>query len=66
MPEWMNITQIIQFLIADTKYTNLSNTRIGIILNNLGFEKKRMRIGGSVVTAFKVNKLTNGSPNPFA
>jgi hypothetical protein len=66
VPEWMNITQIIQYLISDTKYNNLSNTRVGILLTNLGFEKKRMRMGGSTVTAFKVNKLTNGQPNPFA
>ena len=66
LPEWLNITQIIQYLIADTKYNTLSNTRLGIILCKLGFEKKRMRMGGTIVTAYKVNKLTNGNPNPFA
>jgi predicted P-loop ATPase len=66
LPEWLNITQIIQYLIADTKYTNLSNTRLGIILSKQGFEKKRMKMGSTVVTAYKVNKLTNGTPNPFA
>jgi hypothetical protein len=59
-PEWLNITQIIQYLIADTKINNLSNTKVGIILNNLGYEKKRMKVGGSTVTGFKVNKVTNG------
>jgi len=63
--EWMNITQIIQYLISETKYNNLSNTRVGIILTNQGFEKKRMRMGETTVTAFKVNKLSNGQPNPF-
>ena len=65
-PEWLNITQIIQHLIADTKYNTLSNTRVGIILNKLGFERKRIKQGNTVVTAFKVNKISNGHPAPFA
>ena len=65
-PEWLNITQIIQHMIADTKYNTLSNTRVGIILNKLGFERKRIKQGNTVVTAFKVNKITNGHHNPFA
>lgn len=63
--DWLNITQIIQFLIADTKYNTLSNTRLGIILSKLGFEKKRMKMGKTVVTAYKVAKLNNGNPSPF-
>lgn len=63
--EWLNITQIIQYLIADTKYNTLSNTRLGIILSKLGFEKKRMKMGETVVTAYKVAKLNNGNPAPF-
>lgn len=65
-PEWLNITQIIQHLIAETKYNTLSNTRVGIILNKLGFERKRIKQGNTVVTAFKVNKISNGHPTPFA
>ncbi len=67
--EWLNITQIIQYLIAETKYSKLSNTRIGIILNKLGYEKKRMKMGGTVVTAFKVcrtyNTATSGETSGF-
>lgn len=66
MPEWLNLTQIIQYLILDTKYSNLSNTRLGVILSKQGFEKKRMKMGGTVVTAYKINKITNESPSPFS
>lgn len=62
--EWLNITQIIQYLILDTKYTNLSNTKIGMILNKLGFEKKRAKVNGSVVKVFKVSKVEQSNSTP--
>lgn len=64
--EWLSITQIIQYLIADTKINNLSNTRIGMILTANEYEKKRMWINGTTVTAFHVVRLYGlTTPPPF-
>jgi predicted P-loop ATPase len=64
--EWLTITEIIQFLISDTKFNTLNNTRIGIILSKQGFEKKRMKKGSGVVTVFFANKQGNNGENaPF-
>lgn len=64
--EWLTITEIIQFLISETKFNTLNNTRIGIILSKQGFEKKRMKKGSGVVTVFLINKQGNNGENvPF-
>jgi predicted P-loop ATPase len=63
--EWMNITAIIQYLIADTKITGMSNTRVGMILSSIKYEKKRMRVGGTVVTAFFVNRVSETTVQQF-
>lgn len=56
--EWLNITQIIQYLIADTKVNILSNTRVGMLLTSMNYQKKRMRMNGTIVTAFFVTRTT--------
>jgi len=58
--EWLSITQIIQYLIADTKINTLNNTRIGMILTELKYESKRKKINGTTVTAYFANR-TNGN-----
>jgi predicted P-loop ATPase len=58
--EWLSITQIIQYLIGDTKIASMNNTRVGMILTHLGYESKRKKINGSVVTAYFVTR-TNGT-----
>lgn len=67
--EWMNITAIMHYLTSDHQSTRLSNTRIGMILTRLNYEKKRMRVNGTVVTCFFVNKIKpdmqNQEPPPF-
>lgn len=67
--EWMNITAIMHYLTSDHQSTRLSNTRIGMILTRLEYEKKRMRVNGTVVTCFFVNKIRpdmqNQEPPPF-
>ena len=55
--EWLSITMIIQVLIAETKYNNLSNTRVGMYLTNAGFERKRMKINGVTVTAYNIHRV---------
>lgn len=55
--EWMNITRIIQYLISDTKIATLSNTRIGMLLTNMGFEKKRIKQQRNVVSAYFVSRI---------
>jgi len=59
--EWMNITAIIQYLIAETKYSTLSNKRIGQLLTNHKYEKKRMKLNGAVVTAFFINRKSGNN-----
>lgn len=39
--EWLTITEIIQYLISDTKITSMSNTKIGMILTNLNFVREK-------------------------
>jgi hypothetical protein len=55
--EWMTVTAIIQYLIEGTKYNTLSPTKVGIILSNQNFEKKRIRKEGDAVRAYLVAKL---------
>jgi hypothetical protein len=50
--EWLTITQIIQYLISDTKIASLSNTRIGMLLTDMKYAKMRKKINGSVVTMY--------------
>lgn len=40
--EWLSITTVIQYLITETKFTNLSSIRIGMLLVNLKYQKKRI------------------------
>lgn len=54
--EYMTITSIIQYIISDTKYNNLSNTRVGLLLSTLGYTKKRKRINGTVMTTYYISK----------
>lgn len=56
--EWLSITQIIQYLIADTKISTLSNTRIGMLLTEQKFVKMRKRINNSVVTAYYITRIS--------
>jgi hypothetical protein len=50
--EWLTITQIIQYLICDTRINSLSNTRVGMVLTHMGYEKRRNKVCGSVVTQY--------------
>lgn len=52
----MTITAIIQYLIADTKYNNLSNTKVGLLLSTLGFTKRRKKVNNSSVNVYFVSK----------
>ena len=56
--EWLTITQIIQYLIADTKIATLSNTRIGMLLTAGGFINMRKKFNKVTSTAYFVNRLT--------
>lgn len=58
--EWLTITQIIQYLIGDTKINTLSNTRIGTLLTSYKYTKMRRKLNGQVVTAYYIIR-TNGS-----
>lgn len=58
LDEWMTITAIIQYLIGDSKINALSNTRIGMLLTSLGFIKRRMKMNGTVVTAYHVCRVS--------
>lgn len=67
--EWMTATEIIKYLTMDTKYV-FSNIRMGLILNKFGYDKKRMKRNGSVITAYHVEKIqeyndNTTSPAPF-
>lgn len=63
--EWMNITQIINYLTYDNNQ-RLSNTRVGMVLTKSGYEKKRMWMNGNTVTAFFVDKISNDRDVPPA
>lgn len=69
--EWMSATEIINYLIMDTKYSGFSNVRMGLVLNKFGYHKKRMKRNGTVVTAYHVEKISSlgagtiSSPAPF-
>lgn len=60
--EWMTITSIIEYLIADTKKTSMSNTKVGMILTNLGYirERKWNAITGNSSVHFFVNRVKIG------
>lgn len=66
--EWMTATEIIKKLTEGTKYV-FSNVRMGLVLNKFGYTRKRIRRGGSVVTAYLVElNSTPGAdqdPAPF-
>lgn len=61
--EWMTITSIIEYLIADTKKTFMSNTKVGMILTNLGYvrERKYNLITKNSSVHFHVNRIKSGS-----
>lgn len=52
--QWLTLTKIIQYLIADTKIQRMSNTRVGMILTSLGYEKKRIWVADNAATAYHV------------
>jgi len=58
--EWLTITSIIEYLIADTKKTSLSNTKVGMILTNLGYvrERKYNQITKNSSVHFFVNRVS--------
>lgn len=55
--EWMNITSIIAYLTGSNTSFRLSNVRVGMVLSNIGFQKKRVKLNGSSVNVFYVQKL---------
>lgn len=59
--EWLTITQIIQYLIADTKINSMSNTRVGMLLINMGYEKKRSwnKETNNTVTMYYANRVSS-------
>jgi hypothetical protein len=54
--EWMTLTDIQQYLMADTKFNYLNTQRIGSILTALGFEKQRRTINKSKVMMYYVTR----------
>lgn len=54
--EWMTATEIIKYISIDTKYV-FSNIRMGMILNKFGYDKKRIKRNGTVITAYNVEKI---------
>ena len=54
--EWMSLTEIQQYLMADTKFNYLNTNRIGQILTSLGFEKQRIAINLSKVMMYFVSR----------
>jgi hypothetical protein len=54
--EWMSLTDIQQYLMADTKINYLNNYRIGSLLTALGFPKEKKRRGDSVILHYYVSK----------
>lgn len=60
--DWLTITDVIQYLIADTKFTNLSSIRVGMLLLNMKFIKKRVYAAevGNTTTCYNCIKLVRG------
>jgi predicted P-loop ATPase len=54
--EWMSLTEIQQYLMADTKINYLNNQRIGSLLTALGFAKEKKRRGDSVILHYYVSR----------
>jgi predicted P-loop ATPase len=54
--EWMSLTEIQQYLMADTKFNYLNTNRIGQILTSLGFEKQRRVLNLSKVMMYFVSR----------
>jgi hypothetical protein len=54
--EWMTLTDIQQYLMADTKFNYLNTQRIGSILTALGFKKDRRTINKSKVMMYYVTR----------
>jgi predicted P-loop ATPase len=54
--EWMSLTDIQQYLMADTKINYLNNYRIGSLLTALGFPKEKKRRGDSVILHYYISK----------
>lgn len=64
--EWLTITEIINYLISDTKYNTLNNVRVGIILSKMKFAKRQKRVGGIPANVYYIGKLgENTSEVPF-
>ena len=57
--EWLTITEIINTMVADTKFNVMNNTRVGMLLSKNGYEKKRMRKNGIPSTVYYVEKITD-------
>jgi len=57
--EWLTITEIINIMVADTKFNMMNNTRVGMLLSKNGYEKKRMRKNGIPSTVYHVEKITD-------
>jgi len=54
--EWMSLTEIQQYLMADTKFNYLNTNRIGQILTSHGFEKQRRSLNQSKVMMYFVSR----------
>jgi predicted P-loop ATPase len=54
--EWMSLTDIQQYLMADTKFNYLNTNRIGTILTSLGFDKQRRVLNQSKVMKYFVSR----------
>lgn len=57
--EWLTITEIINIMVADTKFNAMNNTRVGMLLTKNGYEKKRMRKNGIPSTVYYVEKIND-------
>src|SRR5690606_37175439 len=57
--EWLTITEIINIMVADTKFHIMNNTRVGMLLSKNGYEKKRMRKNGIPATVYHVEIVTD-------
>jgi predicted P-loop ATPase len=57
--EWMSLTEIQQYLMADTKFNYLNTNRIGQILTSHGFEKQRRSLNLSKVMMYFVSRNPN-------
>lgn len=59
--EWLTITEIINIMVADTKFNMMNNTRVGMLLSKNGYEKKRMRKNGIPATVYYVEIVTDSN-----